>query len=146
MAKKGPKPKPIADRFWPKVTKGEGCWEWTGCRLPFGYGLIGDPRRRNGVARAHVIAYELTNGSVPRGLCVLHRCDNPPCVNPAHLFLGTRADNNRDMVRKKRQVNSRKTACPKAHPLSGDNLVPSMLPGRSCLICSRERARRQRRQ
>lgn len=89
--------------FWSHVQKSDGCWEWQGRRTSRGYGrttgrLLGGPR----TARAHRVAWELTNGPIPGGLGVLHRCDNPPCCNPDHLFLGTAADNAADMVAKGR--------------------------------------------
>lgn len=69
------------------------CIEWTGCRDRFGYGM----RKVNGkVRRLHLIAFEEANGPIPEGMVVRHKCDNPSCYNPAHLELGTRADNNRD--------------------------------------------------
>lgn len=69
------------------------CIEWTGCRDSFGYGM----RRVNGkVRRLHLIAYEETYGTIPKGMVVRHKCDNPSCYNPEHLEIGTRADNNRD--------------------------------------------------
>ena len=86
----------FAARFWMRVTPmpdGE-CWEWTGSRHQFGHGRLNTSGRTTG---AHRIAWEITHGPVPPGLCVLHRCDNPPCVRPTHLFLGTIGDNNRDM-------------------------------------------------
>ena len=90
----------LRERFWGKVrvAQGEGCWEWTGWRLQrSGYGMMWP-----GI-RAHRLAYELMNGRIPSGMSVLHRCDNPPCVRPDHLFLGTQADNMRDMIRKGRR-------------------------------------------
>lgn len=76
------------------------CIEWRGARDKDGYGKT----RRNGKdVRAHRVSYEAARGPIPAGLCVLHRCDNPPCINPDHLFLGTIADNVRDMDRKGRR-------------------------------------------
>jgi len=77
-----------------------GCWEWQGSLLKKGYGRFGFSSKE--VVLAHRFAWELEHGAIPDGQCVLHRCDNPPCCNPAHLFLGTRADNNRDMWAKGR--------------------------------------------
>lgn len=84
-------------RFWDRVDKTSGCWVWNGLRNSKGYGRfsIGET-----MALAHRVVWGFTNGGLQHGnfeLCVLHRCDNPPCVNPDHLFLGTRLDNNRDM-------------------------------------------------
>lgn len=102
--KPGPKPLPIEDRFWAKVLKTENCWEWTASRLPRGYGLIkrnrSDPKGRN--AYAHRVSWEIHYGEVPDGKCVLHECDNPGCVNPDHLFIGTDKDNMRDCAQKGR--------------------------------------------
>jgi hypothetical protein len=86
--------------FWERVAKGDGCWTWLGRTTGKGYGQI--TSKWFTTKSAHRIAYELANG--PAGdLHVLHRCDNPPCVNPAHLFLGTNRDNIHDMLRKGRQ-------------------------------------------
>ncbi len=84
------KRRPFADRFWDKVKKSDGCWEWQGYRHDDNYGII---RRDGKFAIAHRVAYELTKGSIPPGLIVRHRCDNPPCCNPDHLILGTTLDN-----------------------------------------------------
>lgn len=109
-ARYGPIPRPIAQRLWDRVpNKPEiGCWEWQGARTKNGYGLIGVPGGRNRNKRTHRVSYELAYGPIPDGLCVLHRCDNPPCVRPEHLFLGTRVDNNRDRDAKGRTRAGRK--------------------------------------
>lgn len=88
-----------ADRFWEKVDRSGECWVWTGSRHPHGYGSCS---RMEGETRAHRAAWVLSHGPIPNGLFVLHRCDNPPCVNPEHLFLGTQRDNNNDKVAKGR--------------------------------------------
>lgn len=102
--KTGPKPKPLAERFWPKVRiAGQNeCWEWLASRNWKGYGRIGYRALACGYTAAHRAAWELTRGPIPEGAWVLHRCDNPPCCNPAHLFLGTGKDNSDDMFRKGR--------------------------------------------
>lgn len=89
-------------RFWSKVDRSNGpdaCWEWTAYRDPFGYGSIHIASK---TPRAHRVAWTLTNEAIPENMNVLHRCDNPSCCNPAHLFLGTDADNNRDRSAKHR--------------------------------------------
>lgn len=94
-------------RFWAKVDKSagpDGCWPWTGGRLPFGYGIF---QMGTGPKKAHRVSWAMAHGSVPEDLLVLHRCDNPPCVNPDHLFLGTHADNASDKMKK-----GRHTPCP----------------------------------
>lgn len=89
------------ERFWGKVAfiPFHGCWEWTGSNFTFGHGLFNLQR----IPRmAHRISWTLINGAIPEGMNVLHHCDNPNCVNPDHLFLGTQADNIRDMCSKGR--------------------------------------------
>ncbi len=88
----------FAERFWARVEKSD-CWTWAGAKNEKGYGVVGRDSR---TPKAHRVAWELANGPIPEGACVLHKCDNPPCCNPAHLFLGSRADNNRDMNEKGR--------------------------------------------
>lgn len=92
----------LAERFWAKVNKTDGCWLWTGCKDPKGYGYIGTGGRRGPTKSAHRVSYELEHGEVPEGLHVLHDCDTPSCVRPSHLFAGTPLDNTRDMMRKGR--------------------------------------------
>lgn len=90
----------LTERFWAKVEKTDGCWLWRGRRESRGYGhFTVSASRRVG---AHRFAWELTHGPVPAGMSVCHRCDNPPCVNPAHLFLGTTDDNMQDRKKKGR--------------------------------------------
>jgi hypothetical protein len=94
---------PLAERLRSRLDIPEdptACWEFTGCRNHSGYGEL--TMRGYSTKLTHRLAYQLANGPIPAGLCVLHRCDNPPCCNPAHLFLGTRIDNNADMRAKGR--------------------------------------------
>lgn len=89
-------------RFWSKVDKTSDCWVWIGAKHPTGYGAFGIGQV---VHYAHRLSWELVNGPIPDGLFVCHNCpngDNPSCVNPAHLFLGTQVDNMQDMLGKGR--------------------------------------------
>jgi hypothetical protein len=94
----------LRDRFYDKVMPepNTGCWFWTGATKEFGYGVIGLGRRKDGTAKAHRVSWELHRGPLNAGDCVLHRCDQPLCVNPNHLYCGTLSDNMKDCVRKGR--------------------------------------------
>lgn len=92
----------MQDRFWEKVDKGDGCWEWNATlSKDGGYGMFYISAKRHTV-KAHRVSWELANGAIPKGQLVCHRCDNPKCVRPDHLFLGDYLANNQDMVRKER--------------------------------------------
>lgn len=95
---------PIRKRFWKKVIilGCDECWIWTSSRHRQGYGTFSINNECN---LAHRVAFELRFGKISDGLDVLHSCDNPPCVNPYHLFLGTHNDNMRDMIKKGRWKN-----------------------------------------
>ncbi len=111
------RPKQSYEAFSKKLNKsaGEnGCWPWIGAVNRRGYGVTSINHR---LVTTHRLAYFYEHGSFPDGLCVCHRCDNPPCCNPAHLFIGTTQDNTADMVRKKRQS-------------SGEKHSKAIMPGR----------------
>jgi hypothetical protein len=92
-------------RFWSKVNKSGGCWLWKASKRNKGYGAFVWADEKGDIiqGRAHRFSYELHCGKIPNGLCVLHKCDNPACVRPSHLFLGSKAENNEDMFLKKRK-------------------------------------------
>lgn len=99
-----PATRPLKDRLLDKIEyePNTGCWLWFGGCNERGYGIMGYGSRGNGVAKAHRVSWEVHNNEHPGDMKVLHKCDTPACVNPAHLFLGTLKDNSQDCVRKGR--------------------------------------------
>ncbi len=133
---------------------GSGCWLWTGARRRRGYGSIYSAEIGSELIASRV-ALTIAKGPIPDGLEACHTCDNPPCVNPAHLFAGTRGDNLRDMVAKgrhRRPNSSPSPFCPSGHEFTPENTRlyahPRGWTERRCRICARLSARvqEQRRQ
>lgn len=137
-----------AQRFWSHVNKGgpNDCWEWTSSRTEWGYGRFARTIGADGprVVRAHRYSFELHFGEpIPPGMFVCHRCDNPPCVNPAHLFIGTHTDNMHDMASKGRRYEVQPETCPNGHRYEVTGFTIHPTEGyRRCLECRKESARR----
>lgn len=101
MMKRGPYKRPLIDRLMERIAVDgmTGCWNWTGSKR----GNYGSMRVGGAMQQVHRLSYEVHRGPIPGGICVCHRCDNPVCINPDHLFLGTHCDNMADKVSKSRQ-------------------------------------------
>ena len=135
--------KGLAARFEAKVgpLTDSGCREWQASLNGCGYGRIVLSNRPRRIGIASRVAWELYVGAIPVGLQVLHRCDNPPCVNVDHLFLGTQADNVRDMIEKGRKRGRQPPShCPTGHPYSEENTI-TYKGSRHCRECQRIRSR-----
>lgn len=115
-----------------------GCWEWQGFRHLKGYGAM-CYRGRN--QRTHRIAYVCAKGPIPPGMMVLHKCDNPPCCNPDHLYVGDGFDNMRDASRKGRINYQKITHCKNGHPLAETAKWRGEKNPRVCSVCARIRQR-----
>lgn len=126
----------MVERFWSKVDRRSPseCWLWKSTTTPNGYGRFWDGKRQ---VYAHRLSWEMANGKPLGNLLGCHRCDNPRCVNPSHIFPGTPSENIRDAVEKGRFIGwqAAKTHCPKGHPFSGDNLRIVKGGQRRCKAC-----------
>ena len=133
----------VQERIESRINKNpSGCWLWTGA-LSYGYGRVFVEGKNK---RVHRVMWELTNGSIPKGIFVLHKCDITECANPNHLFLGTQHDNVKDMVNKRRG-NLSKTKCKRGHLFNEQNTYFNSYKGmkrRACKECNRLRMIRRR--
>jgi len=147
--RKGPKPKPIAERFWSKVDWKEpaDCWLWRGNKIPAGYGQFRVGGMADGTRRykmAHRVAYELTKGEIPDGLVLDHLCRTPLCCNPDHLEPVNRGENVRRGKAGNPETNGgarfhrAKTHCRNGHAFSPENTYVNPQGHRSCRICTRD--------
>lgn len=119
------------------IQSDSGCWNWQRCKNKAGYGIY-VYKQKNYLA--HRFSWSLKNGDINKGLHVLHKCDNPACVNPDHLFLGTQSDNNKDCKSKGRHKNGNtgKTICKRGHDLTNpDNyyLDTRNYKHKKCKLC-----------
>ena len=124
------------ERFYSRFQKGAGCWNWTGSKNSWGYGCIRYNQKNDG---AHRVAWILKYGKIPKGLCVLHRCDNPACVRPDHLFLGTQMDNMQDRKKKGKYNVPEMAICKRGHKINEKSDLYITAGQSNCRKCYRWR-------
>jgi len=134
----------LEERFFAKARKGrkpDDCWEWLAVTNSQGYGRI---RVDDQMKLSHRISWWVHFGPIPKGLQVHHHCDNPPCSNPSHLWIGTQSDNIRDCSEKGRLITvgkSRMTCCPNGHEYTVENTAFETNGHRRCRECNRRTIR-----
>jgi len=131
-------------KFWERVyLLGEDdCWPWLGSFNRQGYGHL---MVKGSMVSAHRLSWQMIFGNPPKNKpCILHRCDNPTCVNPKHLYAGTYSENAVDCVRRGRHPNKNKTHCPQGHAYDEENTYITPKGHRACKECVRESGRRWR--
>lgn len=134
MTKKYKQPRDVYLKNRVSVESASQCWVWSLARDKDGYGVAHQGKKN---IRAHRVSYEVFIGQIPEGMGVLHKCDNPPCCNPEHLFLGNNQDNMDDMVAKGRKP--RKIYCPQGHPYTEPNVIFESDGSQKCKICKKKR-------
>ena len=136
-------------RFFMKIKKTKSCWIWKSKKTPKGYGTFDTKPYGGGTVYAHRYSYKHHFGNFDKNLFVCHKCDNPSCVNPKHLFLGTCKDNVIDCFKKGRgninlaKYQRSKTHCPKGHEYNEENTAFYVKDYRSCRQCNRDRSLRK---
>jgi len=132
----------VYDRLWSRVSFGPKCWTYNGVKDSDGYGWIKDGGKQ---LLAHRVVVAEETGVDLSGKLVLHVCDNPACVRPDHLRVGTHKDNMRDMSSKGRSAKGKKTHCPQGHPYNAENTyIDISKNGRRCRTCAKDRRKNRR--
>ncbi len=133
------------EKFINLIIINSGCWGWLGSVDKDGYPIFSFSKYNNRTKRAQRLIYEICHGKFDSNLCVYHRCDNPICLNPEHLFLGTLDDNNKDCSKKGRtkNQNSNVTHCRNGHEFTNENtyIRKRKTGGRICKICCLNRSK-----
>lgn len=131
----------LKERFFKRVIKTDYCWDWVGNKNKYGYGIFLLSKKETGLEkslrmRAHRFSYLLHYGELDESLLGCHKCDNPSCVNPLHIFLGTHKDNSDDCTSKNRQRFQKMQYCKNGHPRSSKTTIKNGNKTR-CIICQK---------